>query len=108
MADKPWKRVERELAALVGGIRQPNTGGHHEDVSHTLFSFQVKKRNSMPDWFTQAIKQAINDAPSGKVPTTVFALTKRGRGNKTEWFFVLDLDAWLDLHGGNNETGNPD
>ena len=91
-----WKRHEREVAAIVGGKREPNTGEPHEDVSHPLFSFQVKHRRKFPIWFRVALNQARNDAKE-KIPVAVFAVSKQGI--KTQRFFVLDEQAWLDLHG---------
>lgn len=96
MADKTWKRHERETAAIVGGQRQPNIGTRQEDVKHPLFSFQVKHRKTMPVWFTKAVDQARGDA-NNKIPIAVFCLSRQGI--KTRRYFVIDEEAWMDLHG---------
>lgn len=91
-----WKHHERQVAKLCGAERQPNVGRPQEDCSHPLFSFQVKHREQMPQWFLEALDQARGDA-NGKVPVVVFCLSSQGI--KTRRFFLVDEIGWLDLHG---------
>ena len=48
MADKAWKRLEREVARVMGGSRNPLSGrasGHTAgDVIHPVFYVEVKQR----------------------------------------------------------------
>lgn len=93
-----WKRQERETAALLGSIRNPNTGASRADIDAGIpFAVQQKTRMSLPAWFTDAVAQAKRDATAGKTPVVVFTLVRQGV--KAQRFVVLDMDAWLDLHG---------
>jgi len=47
MVDRPWKRAERQAAALFGGRRYPaNTGGCVDEEGPTMIA-QVKHRRTL-------------------------------------------------------------
>lgn len=62
MADKRWKRAERDIAALLGGVRLPNTGYGQPDVIAGRLAVQLKTKAQLPAWFTDAVDQNIRDA----------------------------------------------
>lgn len=98
MGNQGWKRVERELAAIMGGKRLPSNGSAQPDVVvEGMFSVESKARQSMPDWFIDAVEQARRSAFAGTVPVTVFQWHRPGI--KTRRFFVLDERSWAELHG---------
>lgn len=74
MPDKPWKRTEREVAALVGGQRVPVSGrqrGDQPDVCHPRLSLEIKHRATLPGWLTTAMAQAEAASRDGRIPTVV-------------------------------------
>lgn len=61
MPDKLWKTAERSLARILGGKREPVSGrqrGDKPDIAHSVFSVEVKHRESLPAWIMVAMKQA--------------------------------------------------
>jgi hypothetical protein len=56
-----WKRTERKVAALLGGVRVPVSGrarGDAPDVAHARLSIEVKSRKELPAWLMDAMVQA--------------------------------------------------
>lgn len=92
-----WKRQEREVAELLGGKRNPCTGGWHQDVTTPLFAVEVKTRKSLPDWLTEAVEQAVRAADESQVP--IVALNEVSQGRKARRYILLRLEDWVDLHG---------
>ncbi len=69
-----WKRVERQIAAMLGGRRVPVTGrtrGDAPDVEHPAYSLEVKSRNTIPGWLSEAVEQAVASARDNRVPVVV-------------------------------------
>ena len=73
MPDKAWKRHEREIAALLGGIRLPNSGRGQPDVLVGNLAFQVKTTKALPAWLTAAMEQATRDAAPGQLPAVILS-----------------------------------
>ena len=52
MPDKTWKAVERRVAKMFGGQRNPLSGGNSRhtqgDVIHPMFFIEVKHRAKIP------------------------------------------------------------
>ena len=97
-----WKDVERKLAKELGTLRLPNTGYGNPDFETERFSYQSKKRKSMPKWIWDAIDQATADASEGKVPVVAFTESKQGIKRKT--LMVVTLEDWKKITGeGSNE-----
>lgn len=74
MADAPWKRAERAVAARLGGQRVPVAGrarGAVPDVAHPAYAVEVKHRRRLPQWLRTAMAQAAAAARDGQVPTVV-------------------------------------
>lgn len=62
MAEKKWKRVEREFAEFLGGIRVPVTGrqrGSAPDVEHPVFAVEIKSGAVMSSTLQKAVEQAV-------------------------------------------------
>lgn len=69
-----WKRTETAIAALLGGARVPVTGrgrGDAPDVAHPRLSVEVKHREAVPGWLTDAMRQAEAAARDGRIPLVV-------------------------------------
>ena len=73
MAEKGWKRAEREIAARLGGLRVPVTGrarGDVPDVEAEGLAVEVKHR-PVPGWIREALSQAEAAAKDGELPLVV-------------------------------------
>lgn len=88
-----WKRAEREIAALLGGVRLPNSGRGQPDVIAGHLAIQVKTKAALPAWFVDAVDQSIRDAGPGQQPVVIVSLVTRGR--KARRFLIADLDTVL-------------
>lgn len=74
MADKTWKRIERKVAELLGGVRVPVSGrqrGDSPDIQHPLFSIEVKHRETFPKWLFDAMDQAEASERDDQIPLVV-------------------------------------
>jgi hypothetical protein len=93
MSEAKWKRCEREVARLLGGQRQPNTGRRGPDASAGPWAIEVKTRRSLPRWLLAAIAQAEEGArASGRLPLLVLVLAP-GKGRKARRFALMPLEA---------------
>lgn len=105
MADKSWKRAEREVARLLtrtcpacGHVTQPRrvpvTGrnrGDAPDVTDPDLSIEVKHRKSLPDWLHDAMEQAEAAVTSeGQLPVVVLHEARQPYGRS---FVVVRLES---------------
>lgn len=93
-----WKRHERAVAELLGGVRLPNNGAGQPDVIAGRLAVQVKTRRAVPAWLWAAIDQAERDAAAGQLPAVVLCEATQGR--KTRRLLVIDLE-----HLGEQDAG---
>ena len=66
-----WKNVERQIAKLLGGERIPVSGrqrGYAADISHNVFSIEVKHRQELPGWILDGLSQAQSSSRESKIP----------------------------------------
>lgn len=115
MADKTWKATERAIARRLGGQRVGNRGRNTEDVSHDWLSVEVKTRAALPGWLGDAMRQAIVNAPVGKLPVVVLHqvgsrhdddLAVLALGEFCEWFGALGEIAQIGELEGQESPGN--
>ena len=105
MSEKAWKRVERKIAAFIGGKRVPITGrtrGDAPDIEHELLVPEVKYRKRLPDWLHDAMDQAekaeaaTSPIATAKIPCVI--LVEHGMSIK-DGYAVIRLqdvkDWWL-------------
>lgn len=74
MSNKTWKNVERRIADILGGERVPVTGrqrGSAPDISHTIYSIEVKHRKSLPEWLHDAMAQANASRRGMQLPIVI-------------------------------------
>lgn len=90
------KNTERSLAKLLNAQRIGIMG--KEDLSHPVFSYEVKSRKSFValPW----LEQAERNCPEGKTPVLVVHVNGK---NHQKDCVILSLKAWRDLHV---ETGD--
>lgn len=92
-----WKRSEREVAARLGGVRNPCDGRERSDVTAGPFAVEVKTRKSLPKLITSAMEQAERAARPGQTP--MVALVEVRQGVKARRYIVMKLADWCDWHG---------
>ena len=79
MADKPWKRMERQVASFFGGKRCPVLGTETSaDVDHPTLYIECKKRkkHSVITLWDNTKRRAKAE---GKDKTPVVCLSENGR-----------------------------
>lgn len=99
MADKNWKRAEREIAKRIGGERVPITGrirGSAPDIEHEWLSVECKQRRRLPAWIKDAMSQAKASARGHQLPIAV--LHESGLPYSRS-LVVLELQAFVDHFG---------
>lgn len=96
--DRGWKRAERMIAKDCGGQRIPVTGERHgADVSHSLFSFQLKVRRALPVWLFLWLDGICRTA-RGQSKVGILVLNKPRRPRR-EALVILRWADFCDLHG---------
>ena len=71
IAETRWKRHEREIAALLGGVRLPTSGRGQPDVIAGNISIQVRTTKTLPARLTAAVDQEHRDAVPGQLPAVL-------------------------------------
>lgn len=106
MADKPWKKFEREMGKLLGGTRFWANSGESVDCEGPVFLAQCKhvksmSLNALAELAEQAAKdgeQRTREVPQSKDHTTyvpdprygvVGVKTRPGRGKKSTTLVVM-------------------
>ena len=99
MSNKPWKYVEREIAARLGGRRVPVTGrqrGDAPDIEHAHLAIEVKSRKNMPVFLMDAMAQAKASIRGNQTPVVVI----HQHGNRyDDAMVVMRLKDFVDWHG---------
>ena len=95
MADRAWKRNEREIAKYIGHAeRVPITGrqrGDRPDIEHYWLSIEAKLRESLPAWIHDAMRQAEAAARPRQLPVTI--LRQKGT-NVRDALVVIRLEEF--------------
>lgn len=71
MADKTWKRCERDIAKRLNGKRVGPSGKATADVVTNRLAVEVKHRKSLPAWIWAAMGQAVGAAMPSQLPIVV-------------------------------------
>ena len=102
MPDARWKKHERAVADLLGGLRLPNSGRGQPDVRASGMACQVKTTKALPAWLTGTVDQATRDA--GEAELAVVVLNEVSRGRKARRLVVVDLGAQIEWRAGEDGT----
>lgn len=101
-----WKRLERETAKQIGGVRNGNRGVATADAESGNLAIECKSWSRPPERVEAALVQAELAAGEGKLPIARIH-TKGGRTDNdlavVRWHVMVNLlrDAGLiDLYGG--------
>ncbi len=84
----------------------PNSGRGQPDVVADQFAVQVKVRETLPLWLTEAVDQAERDAAADEVPVLVLSQVSQGR--RARRYVVMTFDVWRDLAGRAGGGGSPE
>ena len=101
MPDKTWKRIERGIAALLGGRRVGCTGQATPDVEAPGLVAEVKHRRSLPAWLDDALGQAQAHVQDGQVGVAVLHRHRQRIGDS---LVVMRLEDFAALRGRNQEA----
>ena len=97
MTEAKWKKVEREVAAIVGGVRVPNVGKAAPDVICRRWCIEVKLRSRLPLWLERAVHQSEVAAKERGLTPLLVIVTPRGRGRPPLRLAILRLDTLVTL-----------
>jgi len=81
MADKAWKRVERDVAKAGGSTRTGPTGRATDDAAWNVLpvSIECKHGQAVPKFLLDAMEQARKNCREGCVPVAAFHKTRTHR-----------------------------
>lgn len=96
MGDTAWKRAERRVAKVVGGVRVPRTGKEGPDVVGDDVVVEVKYRQRLPRWLMVAVEKVERNS-QGKFPCLV--LVEKGKRVENA-LVVLRMKDWKRMRGG--------
>ena len=85
--------LERYIAKRLGGQRVGHYGG--EDVAHEWLSIECKERQSIPQWLTQAVAQALAYAGRGKLAIAVLHGLNRPHDEDLVVMRLADFESWF-------------
>lgn len=105
MADKAWKRTEREVARHLGGRRVPVTGrqrGDTPDVMHDHLSIEVKHRKTLPAWLLDAMDQA--NAASKSPDQIAIAVLHQSGARFEDSLVLIELGPFSRLFATRNDA----
>lgn len=107
MPNATWKRVERDVAAALGGRRVGPTGGEGPDVDGGWIVAECKHRARVPAWLALALRRIRNQAGPSRLG--VLVVHPAGAGDAETWV-VCALCDWKDWFGavGQGTDGRPD
>lgn len=101
MNSSTWKRIERDWAERLGGVRAPVNGrGEAPDVNHPVYALEIKYGKKLLSarlrlGWSQAKAAAVQ---TGKLPVLCVTQTVEGQRNN-EHFVIVDLETWQAITG---------
>ena len=98
MADKTWKRVERQVAGILGGQRVPVSGrqrGDQPDIQHPWLSLEVKHRKTLPAWLADAMQQAEASRRGDQLALVVLHQERQAIGDSYAVVRLQDFQDWF-------------
>lgn len=95
MADKPWKKFERDVAKSLGTNRTGPTGYNDSDVIGTLWNVSCKYRANLPKWLLDWFDEAKGFRSAGGKPV-LLAIKARGVAG---YFVCIEGSTFEDLFG---------
>ena len=98
MPDKPWKQLERETAALIGGSRHPANSGGRTDAEGPEIVAQCKLVKTLSLHQLEALAVEMEQIGSEKGKVGLVAVKRRaGRGTPTPLLICMTETVWKKL-----------
>ena len=96
------KRVELQIAKMLGTGRNPADGHSHTDIHAGRYAVEVKARKALPQWMWSAMQQAVDDLKDGReVPVVV--MVQSDIGQVPQRYALLKFEDFLALKGADDE-----
>jgi hypothetical protein len=108
MADRPWKRFEREAAALIGARRFWANSGEALDCEGPTALAQCKYVRRMSLAELEGLAEAVERQAEPKFKAGVVIVRRSGRGRKRPTLVVMTASVWRLLHGPADVASGPD
>lgn len=100
MPNRPWKVVERDVAALIGGQRMPSNSGYTIDAAGPRFVAQVKHVKALSlEQITQLAESIALEGAKTKRLGIVAAKVRRGVGKESPIVVMMTADTFTQLCG---------
>ena len=90
------KRVELELAHMMGTTRNPADGLTHTDIYKDNMALEVKARKALPKWMGSAMAQAEADLKDGRTIPVVI-MVQSAVGQAPQRYALMRFDDFLSL-----------
>jgi hypothetical protein len=105
MTEAKWKRAERQVAAIVGGVRVPNVGKAAPDVICRGWCIEVKLRSRLPLWLERGLAQAEAGAKERGLTPLLVIVCPQGQGKRAKRLAILPLHVLMALVGASVKSG---
>jgi hypothetical protein len=100
VSDKPWKRFERKVGALIGGRRFWANAGEALDCEGPLFVAQCKHVKAMSLTELSELAEQVEREAAPKLKAGVVAVQqRRGAGRTAPLLIVMTEGTFRQLHG---------
>ena len=97
------KRVELELAHMLGTTRNPADGHTHTDIYKDDMALEVKARKALPKWMASAMSQAMADLKDGRTIPVVI-MVQSTIGQKPQRYALMQFEDFLRLVKGDSNV----
>ena len=97
MPNTTWKKHELRTALALGGKRTGNRGINTNDVDHDWLAIECKHRKTLPDWLTDAMRQAEANRDSAE-KLAIVVLHQHGQRSAND-FVVLRMKDFQEFFG---------
>ncbi len=95
MRKRTWKAIERAIAHRLGGRRLPVSGRPSPDVVSDWLVVEVKHRERLPSWLTEAVRKVRSLAMSHHLPIVVLHESGQRHDNDLVVMSLADFEAWF-------------
>lgn len=90
------KRVELQIAKMLGTGRNPADGHTHTDIYSGRMAVEVKAREKLPKWMAEAMQQAVDDLKDGReIPVVV--LVQSAVGQQPQRYALLRFEDFVGI-----------
>ena len=95
MPDKLWKKAERKICEMLGGVRRGVAGRNDPDCWHEWLAVEVKCNKKMPAYLQEWMAQTWCNAEPGKLPLLVWHSVGDPYGDSLVVLKLKDFQDWF-------------